>query len=126
MNRQYYYKNNPIVKSIFLKMLTPTILMNLTTALASFADTVIIGHFLDDLSLSVVTFATPLYMIINTFAALFAVGGSIAMSIDSGKGSRDNANRAFSVSVELLLFTGIILLLSGIFLGKMCSRKRKP
>ena len=121
MKRQYYYKNNPIVKSIFLKMLTPTILMNLTTALASFADTVIIGHFLDDLSLSVVTFATPLYMIINTFAALFAVGGSIAMSIDSGKGSRDNANRAFSVSVELLLFTGIILLLSGIFLGKQIT-----
>ena len=82
MDKLYYYKNNPIVKSIFIKMLAPTILMNLTTALASFADTVIIGYFLDDLALSVVTYATPIYMIINTFAALFAVGGSIAMSID--------------------------------------------
>ena len=88
-NKQYYYKNNPMVRSIFFKMLTPTILMNLTTALASFADTVIIGHFLDDLALSVVTYATPIYMIINTFAALFAVGGSIAMSIDMGKGEKN-------------------------------------
>ena len=118
MDKLYYYKNNPIVKSIFIKMLAPTILMNLTTALASFADTVIIGYFLDDLALSVVTYATPIYMIINTFAALFAVGGSIAMSIDSGKGEKQTSNKAFSISVELLVFTGVILLVAGVFLGK--------
>lgn len=96
-------------------MLAPTILMNLTTAIGSMADTVIIGHYLDDVSLSVVTFATPIYMIINMFAALFAVGGCIAMSIDSGKGEKDTANKAFSISMELLALTGILLVLSGIF-----------
>lgn len=118
MDKLYYYKNNPIVKSIFIKMLAPTILMNLTTALASFADTVIIGYFLDELSLSVVTYATPIYMIINTFASLFAVGGSIAMSIDSGKGEKQTSNKAFSISVELLVFIGVILLVAGVFFGK--------
>lgn len=115
MEKSYLYKHNPIVKKIFLAMLAPTILMNLTTAIGSMADTVIIGHYLDDLSLSVVTFATPIYMIINTFAALFAVGGCIAMSIDSGKGAKENANKSFSISMLLLTFTGIILLLAGIF-----------
>ena len=115
MENVYSYKQNPIVRRIFLAMLAPTILMNLTTAIGSMADTVIIGHYLDDLSLSVVTFATPIYMVINTFAALFAVGGCIAMSIDSGKGDKQNANRAFSMSVELLAITGIILLLAGVF-----------
>lgn len=115
MGKSYSYKHNPIVKSILLAMLAPTILMNLTTAIGSMADTVIIGHYLDDLSLSVVTFATPIYMVINTFAALFAVGGCIAMSIDSGKGEKETANRAFSLSAELLLGVGIILLLAGIF-----------
>ena len=115
MEKLYLYKHNPIVKKIFLAMLAPTILMNLTTAIGSMADTVIIGHYLDDLSLSVVTFATPIYMIINTFAALFAVGGCIAMSIDSGKGAKENANKSFSISMLLLTFTGIILLLAGIF-----------
>ena len=121
MNKQYYYKNNPLVKSIFIKMMAPTILMNLTTALASFADTVIIGYFLDDLALSVVTYATPIYMIINTFAALFAVGGSIAMSIDAGKGDKKTANKSFSVAIELLVFTGVLLLLAGVFLGKVIT-----
>jgi len=116
MNRTYVYKHNPIVKKIFLAMLLPTILMNLTTAIGSVADTIIIGQYLDDLSLSVVTFATPVYMVINTFAALFAVGGCIAMGIDTGKGDKASANQAFSLSVELLAITGILFLLSGFFL----------
>ena len=56
MKDNYIYKHNPIVKRIFLSMLAPTILMNLTTAIGSVADTIIIGQYLDDLSLSVVTF----------------------------------------------------------------------
>lgn len=118
METTYYYKHNPIVKNIFFTMLIPTILMNLTTALASFADTVIIGYFLDELSLSVVTFSTPIYMIINTVAALYAVGGSIAMSIDSGKGDKETAGEAFSVAVELLAVTGALLLLAGVLLNR--------
>ncbi|MBO5147449.1 MAG: hypothetical protein J6C24_02155, partial [Clostridia bacterium] len=90
-------------------------LMNLTTAIGSVADTIIIGQYLDNESLSVTTFATPIYMIINTFAALFSVGGCIAMSIDAGKGKKESANKAFSTSIELLAFTGLLLLLGGVF-----------
>ena len=115
MKEAYIYKHNPIVKRIFLSMLAPTILMNLTTAIGSVADTIIIGQYLDDLSLSVVTFATPIFMIINTFAALFAVGGCISMSIDSGKGNKKSANQAFSASIELLCFVGILLYICGTF-----------
>lgn len=114
MESLYYYKNNPIVKNIFITMLVSTIMMNLTTAVSTFADTAVIGYFLDDLSLSVVTYATPIYMIINTFSALFAVGGSIAMSVDSGKGDKKTANKSFSLAVELLVFVGCLLLLSGL------------
>ena len=118
MNKNYLYKHNPIVKKIFWSMLTPTILMNLTTAIGSMADTVIIGHYLDDLSLSVVTFALPIFMVINILAALFAVGGCITMSIDAGKGDKEKANKAFSISLELMAFTGILLLLAGVFFSK--------
>lgn len=115
MEITYAHKHNPIVKKIFLAMLAPTILMNLTTAIGSVADTIIIGQYLDNESLSVTTFATPIYMIINTFAALFSVGGCIAMSIDAGKGKKESANKAFSTSIELLAFTGFLLLLGGVF-----------
>lgn len=119
MTDTYSQKNSPIVRRIFFTMLVPTILMNLTTALASFADTVIIGYFLDDLSLSVVTYATPIYMIINTFAALFAVGGSICMGIDSGKGDKTGANRSFSIAVELLVTTGLLLTVGGVLFSRL-------
>lgn len=115
MNDKYLYKHNPIVKRIFLAMLAPTILMNLTTAIGSVADTIIIGQYLDDLSLSVVTFATPIFMLINTFAALFAVGGCITMSIDAGKGDKKSANRAFSLSIELLYLIGLLFYFAGAF-----------
>ncbi len=121
MGNVYVCKHNPIVKKIFIAMLAPNILMNLTTAIGSMADTMIIGHYLDDLSLSVVTFATPIYMAINTFAALFAVGGCIAMSIDTGKGEKKTANQAFSLSMEFLTFVGILFLLAGVFFSNIIA-----
>ena len=96
-------------------MLAPTILMNLTTAIGSMADTVIIGHYLDDLSLSVVTFATPIYMVINILAALFAVGGCITMGIDAGEGNKAGANKAFSIAIEMLVILSAILFAAGLF-----------
>jgi len=115
MNNSFICKHSPVTGKIFFAMLIPTMLMNLTTAIGSMADAVIIGQYLDDLSLSVVTFATPVYMIINMFAALFAVGGCIAMGIDSGKGEKHSANKSFSISLMLLAFTGIILFVTGLF-----------
>ena len=108
-------KNSITVRRIFLTMLVPTLLMNLTTAIASLADAMIIGRYLDDAPLSVVTFATPVYMIINTLAALFTVGGCIVMSIDMGKGDKKAANRAFSQSIEFLFVTGAMLVAAGLF-----------
>lgn len=118
MENSYRYRNNPIVKSIFITMLMPTIFMNLTTTIASMADTVIIGQYLDDAALSVVTFAMPVYMVINLLSALFAVGGCIAMGIDSGKGAKSEANKAFSTAIELLGITALILFFGGMFFSR--------
>lgn len=118
MDNRYKYRHNPIVKKIFMTMLVPTIFMNLTTAIASMADAIIIGQYLDDASLSVVTFAMPIFLIINVFSALLAVGGCISMSIDAGKGDKEEANKAFSISIELLLAMGVLLLLAGLFFSR--------
>ncbi len=117
MENVFYCKRNPLVLKTFLSILVPTILMNLTTAIGSMADAIIIGQYLDELSLSVVTYATPVYMVINTIAALFAVGGCIAMSVDTGKGEKKTANRSFSMSMELLAIASVILMFAGLFLS---------
>ena len=122
MKNKYFYKHNPITKKILVSMLAPTIFMNLTTAIGSMADSVIIGQYLDDSSLSVVTFALPIFMAINILSALFAVGGCIAMSIDSGKGKKENANKAFSISIELIVFAGTLLLMAGVFFSHTITK----
>lgn len=121
MVNSFSTKRSPLVIRTFLSILLPTILMNLTTAIGSMADAVIIGQYLDDLSLSVVTYATPIYMVINTIAALFAIGGCIAVSVDTGKGEKISANRAFSISVEYLVFLAMILFFAGVFFSEQIT-----
>ena len=121
MANSFSVKRSPLVTKTFLSILVPTILMNLTTAIGSMADTVIIGQYLDDLSLSGVTYATPIYMVINTIAALFAIGGCIAVSVDTGKGEKTSANRAFSMSVICLVFLSMLLFFAGVFFTKQIT-----
>ena len=71
MVNSFIVKRSPLVTRTFLSILVPTILMNLTTAIGSMADAVIIGQYLDELSLSVVTYATPIYMIINYLIRIY-------------------------------------------------------
>jgi stage III sporulation protein AE len=119
MVNSFIVKRSPLVIKTFLSILVPTILMNLTTAIGSMADAVIIGQYLDELSLSVVTYATPIYMIINTIAALFAIGGCIAVSVDTGKGDKTGANKAFSISAICLVFLSMLLFLAGVFFSDL-------
>ena len=121
MEKSFCCKRSPLVFKTFLSILVPTILMNLTTAIGSMADTVIIGQYLDDLSLSVVTYATPIYMIINTIAALFAVGGCIAVSVDTGKGDKVSANRIFSICIECLAVLAGIMFFAGVFFSNQIT-----
>ena len=122
MNRTVPTGQSPLIKKLFLSMLLPTILMNLTTALASMADTMIIGHYLDDLSLSVVTFVTPIYMAINLFSALFSMGGCVSMGIAAGQGNTVGARRAFSMAMELLMAVGLLFTLCGVFFIEPVTR----
>ncbi len=122
MERSFQYKRNPLVIKTFLSILVPTILMNLTTAIGSMADAVIIGQYLDDLSLAVITYAAPVYMVINTIASLFAVGGCIAMGIDIGKGDKDSANRSFSTAMIFLTAASVVMFFAGAFIPGHITR----
>ena len=115
MVHSFYSRRSPLLVKTFLSILVPTILMNLTTAIGSMADTVIIGQYLDELSLSVVTYALPVFMIINMTAALFAIGGCIARGVDIGKGEKENADRIFSISAVCLVSVAIVLFIAGMF-----------
>lgn len=88
--------HEPLIKKIFLALLVPTLLINLTTSIGSSADTIIVGNFVGEAAMAAVTLTFPVFMGINTLAALMAVGGTVAMSIARGSGDQDAANALFS------------------------------
>ncbi len=103
-----------IAGELFYKMLIPTVLTNLVTAVGSFADAAIVGNILGDLAISAVTFSVPIFMLINTLADTVAVGGATAMSVDTGKGDTTAKNKVFSVAVCYATLLGLALTVAGV------------
>lgn len=98
-----------LVSKIFFRMLVPTILTNLLSAVGAFSDTVIVGNIMGEAALSAVTFSSPVFMLINTIAIIFAVGGATAMNIDMGRGDRDSVNKIFTTAISTVTLLGILL-----------------
>jgi Na+-driven multidrug efflux pump len=94
-------------------MLVPTILMNAVTCISSAADTIIVGNFLGENSLAAITFSTPVYMIVNTIAALIAVGGTTVMSIAGGRGDKREADEIFSLTIISCVFASLVIAVLG-------------
>lgn len=98
-----------LVRKNFFRMLVPTILTNLLSAVGAFSDTVIVGNIMGEAALSAVTFTSPVFMFINTIAIIFAVGGATAMNIDMGRGDRDSVNKIFTTAISTVTLFGFLL-----------------
>ncbi len=101
--------NEPLVRKVFFSLLIPSLLINLVTSVASSADSIIVGNFVGEAALAAITLTFPVFMIINTLAALIAVGGSVVMSVFRGKGDAEAANLVFSHAVYAALGVGILV-----------------
>ena len=106
-------KEAVLVRKVFWTMLVPTILMNTVTCITSVADTIIVGNFLGESALASITFSTPVYMLVNTVAALIAVGGTTAMSIAIGGGNKRETDEVFSLMAFWTVVSGVVFALSG-------------
>ena len=106
-------KDAVLVRKVFLAMLVPTILMNTVTCITALADTIIVGNFLGESALASITFSTPAYMLINTLAALIAVGGTTLMSIAIGSGNKEESDEIFSLMMLLGVITGVVFAFMG-------------
>ena len=104
----------PLVRKTFYSMLFPTMLTNLVTSIGSFSDTVIVGKLLGEIALSSITLTAPIFMMINTCAAMIAVGGSTIMSILTGKREKASSQKIFSLSLNLAFGIGILILIIGL------------
>ncbi len=100
--------HDPLVRKVFFALLLPSLMINLVTSVASSADSIIVGNFVGEAALAAITLTFPVFMIINTLAALIAVGGSVVMSVFRGRGDAEAANLVFSHAVFAALGAGVL------------------
>lgn len=104
-------ENIPI---LFKKMLIPTILGMLSTALIVVIDGIFVGRGIGSNGLAAVNIAVPLFMLFTGLGLMFGIGASVVVSIHLSKNKFKAANINFTqsliVSVVLMLIVTVLLL----------------
>ncbi|GKX31441.1 hypothetical protein SH1V18_39210 [Vallitalea longa] len=108
-------KNDVLISKAYYKLLIPTMLTNLVSSVGSFADTIILGNMIGENALVAMTFNAPLFTIINTIAAIFAVGGTTLMGHYLGSGKKESSCKVFSLVISYVVFIGLLMTCLGLF-----------
>lgn len=108
-------KNDVLISKAYYKLLIPTMLTNLVSSVGSFADTIILGNMIGENALVAMTFNAPLFTIINTIAAIFAVGGTTLMGQYLGRGNKESSCKIFSLVISSVIFIGFLMTTLGLF-----------
>ena len=97
------FKTDPIPK-IVIKNSIPALIAMMMVMVYNLADTFFLGLTHNDLMVTAVSFATPLFMIFMSLGTLFGVGGISVISRALGEGKTENAKKpALSVCGRALL-----------------------
>ena len=101
------------------KLIARYILPSISAMVVSFAYNVVDGMFVGqgvgETALAAVNITVPFTEIMTGLASMLTIGGATIMAIRKGRGNHEGANNAFLTSSTLVVSTGIILTLIGVF-----------
>lgn len=100
--------NDIFISDTFRCFLFPTILSLLGGTICNFSDGIIVGNLLGADGLAAMSIVTPVFFIFTTLGSLIGVGGATLASVRIGQNDMDGVNRLFSLSLSLMLLTGIV------------------
>ena len=89
------FKTDPIPKTV-IKNSIPALIAMMMVMVYNLADTFFLGLTHNDLQVTAVSFATPLFMIFMSLGTLFGVGGTSVISRALGEGRTEYAKKASS------------------------------
>ena len=109
-----------VVQNTFLKFFFPTVASSLILSVISMTDLIVAGHFLNEMALSAISLALPVVIYSMILGALFGMGGAIQLSVQMGKGNRDQCNRIFTTAmVSVFVITLLSAAVGLIFLDPL-------
>ena len=103
------FKTDPIPK-IVIKNSIPALIAMMMVMVYNLADTFFLGITHNDLMVTAVSFATPLFMIFMSLGTLFGVGGTSVISRALGEGKTEYAKKACSFCMWACIAVGGIMM----------------
>ena len=97
------------IPRLLLKFDPPAILSMMVSAVYNLIDTFFVGHGVGDAGIAATTVAFPLMMLTGAFAAWFGVGGNAIAALRLGERKVEEANRAMSVTLLMLIVVPLAL-----------------
>lgn len=113
-------KNNEIlersVPALILRYTIPSVVAMLSTALYIVVDGIFIGNYVGADGLAAVNMVMPGFSLVSGIGLMIAVGGGTLISIEIGRGHREEAARRFSmIYTVILVFSAAMTLLTFLF-----------
>ena len=103
------FKSESIPK-IVIKNSIPALIAMIMVMVYNLADTFFLGLTHNDLSVTAVSFATPLFMIFMSLGTLFGVGGTSVISRALGEGKKEYAKKASSFCMWACVAVGGVMM----------------
>ena len=103
------FKTDPISR-IVIKNSIPALIAMIMVMVYNLADTFFLGLTHNDLMVTAVSFATPLFMIFMSLGTLFGVGGTSVISRALGEGKTEYARKACSFCMGACVAVGGVMM----------------
>lgn len=97
-----------------LRFTFPTVIMMIFTSIYGVVDGFFVSNFAGKTSFAAINLVMPFVMILGGMGFMIGTGGTALVSLVLGEGSREKANRYFSMMIYLTLILGIILSAIGV------------
>lgn len=96
-----------------LRFCFPTIIMMLFSSMYDIVDGLFISNFVGKNAFAAVNLIFPFLMILGGFGIMFGTGGTALVAKTLGEGKKENANRYFSMMVEVALLFAVVFSITG-------------
>ena len=103
------FKSDPVSK-VVIKNSIPALIAMIMVMVYNIADTFFLGLTHNDILVTAVSFATPLFMIFMSLGTLFGVGGTSVISRALGAGKIDHAKKASSFCMWACVIVGAVFM----------------
>ena len=104
-----------------LRFCFPPIIMMVFTSIYGVVDGLFVSNFVGKVPFAAVNLVMPFIMVMGGFGFMVGTGGSALVAKTAGEGDKTNANRYFTMMVELTVLLGIIFSVIGIIFIKQIA-----